>query len=221
MTSPRAAFEAVVQSPRWLGVLALTFVVSAGSTAAVLATEVGQLALIDQWERTASAFGRDLDDLEYAQLSNATDSWAEYALMTAVAGGPLLVLGVSAVLFLVFRSAAPRTVTFQQVLAVVAHAGVILAMRQLIAAPVAYARETLANPLTLGMFFAPLDEASPLARFLGIVDLFVIWWVFVLAVGMSVLYRRPARPLAGVFVGAYLTLAIVLAAVMAATGGTA
>jgi hypothetical protein len=43
----------------------------------------------------------------------------------------------------------------------------------------------------------------------------------VLAIGMSVLYHQPARRLAGVFVGAYVTLAVVLTAVMAATGGTA
>jgi hypothetical protein len=107
------------------------------------------------------------------------------------------------------------------VLAVVAHAGVILALRQVVAAPMAYASETLASPITLGIFFRMLDEASPLARFFGIIDLFVVWWVFVLAIGMSVLYQRPARRLAGVFVGAYVTIALVLTAVMAATGGTA
>ena len=41
-----------------------------------------------------------------------------------------------------------------------------------------------------------LDEASPVARFLGVVDLFVVWWIVVLAIGMSVLYRRPTRSLA-------------------------
>jgi hypothetical protein len=220
IVSPRAAFEAIAQSPRWVGILVATFLVSAGSTAAVLSTDVGQLALVDQWERTASAFGRDLNDAEYAQLSDASENWLGWAVMTACASGPLLVLGVSIVLFLSFRRAA-RTVTFAQVVAVVAHAGVILALRQLVAAPVAYAHETLANPVTLGLFFGTLDEASSLARFFGIVDLFVVWWVFVLAIGIAVLYQRPARRLAGVFVGAYVTLALVLAAVMAAAGGTA
>ena len=59
MTSPRATFEAVARSPRWAGILALTFLVAAASAAIVLYTDVGQLALLDQWERTASAFGRE------------------------------------------------------------------------------------------------------------------------------------------------------------------
>lgn len=221
VTAPRATFEAVARSPRWVGILALTFLVAAASATILLSTDVGQLALLDQWERTAAAFGRNLSEAEYVRLADASHNGAGYAVMTAFASGPLLALGLSVVLFLAFRSAAPRAVTFQQVLAVVAHAGVILALRQLIAAPVAYASETLTSPITMGIFFRMLDEASPFARFFGIIDLFVVWWAFVLAIGMSVLYRRPARRLAGVFVGAYVTLAIVLTAVMAATGGTA
>ncbi len=221
MTSPRATFEAVARSPRWVGIMALAFLAAAAAMAIVLSTEVGQLALLDQWERTASAFGRHLTDAEYARLAEASRNGAGYAAITAFASVPLLAFGLSAVLFLAFRTAAPGAATFQQVLAVVAHAGVILALRQLVAAPVAYASETLASPITMGSFFRMLDEASPLARFFSIVDLFVVWWIFVLAIGMSVLYRRPARRLAGVFVGAYVTLAIVLTAVMAATGGTA
>jgi hypothetical protein len=220
ITSPRATFETIVQTPRWLEIVALTFLIAAGSAAIVLSTEVGQLALLDQWERTAVAFGRNVDDAEYAALDRASRNGALYAVVSSGVSGPLLVLVLSGVLFAAFRAAAPGAVTFRQVLAVVAHAGVILALRQVIAAPIVYASETLASPITMGLFFRMLDPASPFARFFGIIDLFVVWWVLVLAIGMSVLYRRPARRLAGVFVGAYVTLAVVLTAVMAATGGT-
>ena len=220
ITSPRATFEAVARAPQWLGILGLTFLVAAGSTAIVLSTDVGQLALLDQWERTAAAFGRHVDDAEYAALAGASRNGALYAVVSSLVSGPVLVLVLSGVLFAAFRAAAPGAVAFRQVLAVVAHAGVILALRQLIAAPVVYASETLTSPVTMGLFFRMLSEASPFARFFGIIDLFVVWWALVLAIGMSVLYRRPARRLAGVFVGAYVTLAVVLTAVMAATGGT-
>jgi hypothetical protein len=112
-------------------------------------------------------------------------------------------------------------VRFQQVLAVLAHAGVILGLRQVIAAPVVYARETLASPTTLNMFFASLNESSPVARFSGVLDLFVIWWIAVLAIGMSVLCRKPAPRLALSFMGAYLVMAAILTLAMALTGGTA
>jgi hypothetical protein len=221
IASPRVTLEAVARTPRWLGILALIFLVAAGSSAIVLETDVGQLALLDQWERTASAFGRNLDDAEYAAMADASRNGVAYAAVSAFLSGPLLALALSGVLFVVFRNAGSGRVTFTQVLAVVAHAGVVLALRQLIAAPIVYARESLASPITLGTFFQMLDETSPFARFFSIIDLFVVWWTLVLAIGMSVLYRRPARRLAGVFVGAYVTLAVVLTAMMAATGGTA
>jgi hypothetical protein len=82
-------------------------------------------------------------------------------------------------------------------------------------------RESIASPTTLVRFFGMLDEASPLARFLGVVDLFVVWWIVVLAIGVSVLYRRPMRKLALAFAGVYMVLALLAALVMAMAGGTA
>jgi hypothetical protein len=221
LTAPRATFEAVARAPQWVGILMLTFLLAAGSAAMVLETDIGQLALLDQWEQTAAAFGRDLDDAEYAAMAQASDNGAVYGVLTAFTSGPVLTILLSGGLFAAFRIAIPNAVRFRQVLAVVAHAGVILALRQIVAAPLVYANETLARAATMGIFFVTLDEVSPLARFFAIIDLFVIWWAVVLAIGMSVLYERPARRLAGMFVGAYLMLAIVLTAIMAATGGIA
>jgi hypothetical protein len=120
-------------------------------------------------------------------------------------------------LFVVLR---PRH-SYSQILAVAAYAGVILALRQAIAAPINYLQESLASPTTLVRVFAMLDEASPIARFLGVIDLFVVWWIVTLAVGISVLAQRPTRRLALAFTGAYLVLALLAALAMAVSGGTA
>ena len=76
------------------------------------------------------------------------------------------------------------------------------------------------SPMTLTVFFSMFDETSPIARFFGIVDLFVVWWLAVLAIGVSVLYRRPARRVLVALVGAYVILALLLVAAMAISGGT-
>jgi len=87
--------------------------------------------------------------------------------------------------------------------------------------PVDYLRETIASPTSLAQFFTMLDDASAMARFLGVVDLFVVWWLVVLAIGMSVLYRRRTRSLAFAFTSAYVVIALLAALVMAMSGGTA
>jgi hypothetical protein len=219
--SPRATFAVLAATPRWVGVLTLSLVITFSCAAALLQTEVGRLALIDQWERTALAFGQTVDDARYLSFQAASENGVAYAALSALASVPLLAVGVSALILAVFNGILRGTATFRQVLAVVAHAGVILALRQLVAAPLNYSRETLASPTTLSLFFNMFDETSPLARFFGIVDFFVVWWVVVLALGVSVLYHRPARALVLTFVGAYVAVALVLALVMALAGGAA
>ena len=188
--------------------------VSAGSGAALMGTDDGRVELVDEWERTATAFGQEVDDAAYARLGELSERGAVgYAVVGALLAGPVLAFAVAAAVRLTFRGA-----TFTQALAVTSHASIILALRRVIAAPVAYARESTASATSLGVWFPGFDETSPVARFLGALDVFVMWWAVVLAIGVAVLYQRRARTLAATFVGMYAALALLLAIVMAVTG---
>jgi hypothetical protein len=190
------------------------------SSAVVLETEVGQLALLDRLERLALAFGRDVDDATYAELVRASEHGTAYAIGASALAIPLLAVLVSLAVWAVCRKPSGGRASFRQVLAVVAHAGVILALRQVIAAPLTYARETLASPMTLNVLAPSLDEGSPVARFLASCDVFVIWWVTVLAIGVAVLYQRPGRRMALKFLVAYSGASAAAAGVMALVGGS-
>ena len=217
---PRATFEDVVATPNWLGLMAGMTVASVLAGVLLFQSGVGRLALLDQWERTAAAFGQQVDDARYTELQALSEHGAAYSMAAAVLGGPVLILGVSGLLLAILGNGRHR-VSFRRMLAVVTHATVILTLRQLIAAPFVYARETTSSATSLGVWFPALDETSPVARFLGALDLFVVWWVVLLAIGMSVLHRRSSRPLAVSFVGAYMGIAAVMAIVMALLGGDA
>lgn len=219
--APRKTFAAVAAAPRWAGVLLATTLITFACSAVLLQTDVGRLALLDQWERTAIAFGGTVDDARYAQLMDLSRQGITYAAISAVTSGPVLTFALAAVLLIVTRTLLRKAATFQQVLAIVAHAGVILALRQIVATPLNYVSETLASPTTLVRFAGALDESSPIARFLGVVDLFVIWWIVVLAIGMASIAGVRARPLALAFTGAYVVLALLMAIVMALSGGIA
>jgi hypothetical protein len=221
LTRPRATFEALAAAPRSADVLVLVFVAASAATALVLETDTGALALLDQLERTTSAFGARVDEARYAELQALSAHGTTYALATSMIGGPLVATGLSAALVWTLRGPAVRQVAYRQVLAMASHAGVILGLRQVVAAPLVYARETMASPLTLSLFLGLLDDASPLARFAGMIDLFVIWWVAVLAIGVSVLYQRSVLRVAAVFAGVYALLAGLIAVVMALVGGAA
>jgi len=229
---PRATFAAIIASPErsrgaspdWGSVLLATTIITFLCSAGFLRTAVGQQALADQWERTALAFGQPVDDAGYARMEDMASSGRfglMYALVTAVASGPALAFALSALLYLMLNRTTGHRGSYVQVLAVVCYAGVILALRQVIATPIDYVQESISSPTTLVRFVSLLDEASPVARFLGVIDLFVVWWIVVLAIGLSVLYRLSTRRLALCLTGAYVALALLAALAMAASGGTA
>jgi hypothetical protein len=80
--------------------------------------------------------------------------------------------------------------------------------------------ESTASATSIGTWWPTLNEASAGARFTGALDVFVIWWVVLLAIGFGVLYQRSVGRLALTLLGAYAGLALVLAGTMAALGGT-
>jgi hypothetical protein len=64
-----------------------------------------------------------------------------------------------------------------------------------------------------------LPEKSFLASLLGAIDVFLIWWIVVLAMGLAVLYRRRTQPIAISLLAVYAVIAIVIAVVKSRAGG--
>jgi hypothetical protein len=75
---------------------------------------------------------------------------------------------------------------------------VIGALGLVIGAPIQLWQGTLSmgGPFNLGALVPMLDEGSFLARFLGVVSVFTIWGLIVLAIGLAVLYRRKTANIA-------------------------
>ena len=217
---PRATFEAVVAAPSWLGLMTGMAAAAALSGALLLQSEVGRVALVDQWERTALAFGQQIDDTRYERLQALSEYGVVYSAATALLTGPALILGVAGLLLVTVGTGFDLP-SVRRMLAVVTHASLILTLRQVVAAPIAYVQETTSSVTSLGAWFSLFDEPSPIARLLGALDLFVAWWVVVLAIGISVLYRRSPRRLVAMFVGAYVGIAFAMALAMAFLEGTA
>jgi hypothetical protein len=75
-----------------------------------------------------------------------------------------------------------------------------------------YARGVMSSGVAnLGALLPMLDVTSFLAKLLGMIDLFAIWWVMVLAIGLAALYKKKAGSIAtGLFVF-YGLIALVIA----------
>jgi hypothetical protein len=220
LTSPRRTFSAIVDAPRWADVLLLTTVLIAGAAAAFMSTDVGPQALLDQYIATLENFGRTVDDAQYVRMQEQLGVTRQVYVGTLFVGVPAGAFALAAVLFGVFTGALRGHASYQQVLAVVAHSGVVLLLRSLCALPLNYLRESLSHPANLGAFIPVLSEGTFIANFLGTIDLFLVWWIVVLAVGLGVLYGRNPRRLAAAIGGIYAAAALILAGLATVLGTT-
>jgi len=214
ITAPRATFESVVAHPKVLGMLLLTATITALGAALPMTTDTGKQAAIDQQVKTMESFGMTVNDEMYAGFQKGT------AMLPYTTGGSVLVMTpiilaiLSGILFAVYNGALGGEARFKQIYAVLTHAGVISALGQLFTGPMNYFRGSVSSPTNLSALLPMLDDTSFLAKLAGMIDLFIIWWLIVLAMGLAVLYRRKTQPTAMTLFGIYAVVALCVAAYM-------
>jgi hypothetical protein len=219
--SPQATFARIVAQPRWLGALALVTVTISLITFAFLSTEAGQTAWLDQQVRQSEAFGRPLDEKAYAGLEEFAPKVRYVGAGLTLLFGPVMTAAIGGILLVIFNVLLGGSASFKQVVSVLSHAGAITLVQQLFIFPLNYARESMSSATNLGVFVPFLDESNIISRFLGTIDLFIVWWLIVLAIGLGVLYRRKTAPIFWSFMGVYVVIALVIALVMRGASGGA
>jgi hypothetical protein len=217
--SPRATYAAVAARPRVLGALAVVLAVIVAGTFLFLSTDIGQQASLDDNVRRMESFGRTVDDVQYAQMERMAPYSRYFAAVFQMIFMPVLALIVAGLAYAVFNAALGGDAAFKQLYAIVVHSGAIMVVQALFGLPLAYARESLSGTTNLGVFFPFLDENSFAARMLGSLDLFLIWWIVSLAIGLGVLYRRRTGPIATTLLVIYAAIGVLIAAIKAMSSG--
>jgi hypothetical protein len=209
ITAPRATYEAVVAHPKWLGMLALVSVLMAVSLGGFLLTKVGQEAWLDAATTSAGPAVTD------QQIQGMTKFAPYVGYVTGVfflIGTPIILAIISGLLFAVFNAALGGEATFKQIYTVMVHAGPIGLLGQLFTIPLNYARGSMSSSTNLGVVTqAFLADGSFAARFASMIDLFVIWQVIVISMGLAVLYRRRTQPIATSLFVLYAVIAVIVA----------
>ena len=219
IVSPRATYADIAARPRVLAALVLILAISATGTIALLSTEVGRNAALDQQIRQAESFGRPMSDAQYAQMEKALPYFGYIGAAGQIIVLTIVVLIISGLMFAVFNAFMGGDATFKQVMAVVTHSGFVFTVQSFFVLPLDYVRQSLTSPTSLSIFVPFLEETSFPARFLGALDLFVMWWVLNLAIGLGVLYKKRTGGVAtGLFI-TYLVIALCIAAVRSMLSG--
>ena len=219
LISPRATFQSVSTHPRWFGMLAVTLILVATFTAAPLTTETGRQAAIDQQISAMKSFGVNVTP----EIQDRIEQGAGRLPYTTAGGvlivGPIMALIVSAILFAVFNAGLGGEASFKQVFAVQTHSGVVSCVSAVFSGAINYFRGATGSVTNVAALLPMIDEQSFIGHLLGTIDVFLIWWVLVLAMGLAVLYRRRTQPIAITLFGLYGVIALIIAVIKSRTGG--
>jgi hypothetical protein len=219
LTSPRETFRSIVAYPTWFGMLVVTIVIVAVFTVLPMTTEEGKQAALDQQVSQMEAFGSQVNDEAYERMRQNMVYAPYFTAAGIIVGSPIMVLIITGILFAVFNAAMGGTATFKQLLAVVTHGGVVSSLSAVFTGPLNYFRGAVGSATNLRVLLPMIDEKSFVGRLFGMVDLFIIWWLVVLAIGLGVLYRRRTQPIAIALLAVYAVIALCVAVVMSSFGG--
>jgi len=217
--SPRATYEAVAARPRILGALLTVMLVAGLTTFTFLSTEVGQNAILDEQLTQMENFGFKPSDAQITMLEERAGSSRYFALAGQAVVIPVITLLAAGLGLTVFNAGFGGNATFKQVYAIVAHSWFLPMLQTVFVLPLNFLTGSMASSTSLAVFLPMLDKTGFLARFLGQLDLFRIWWVVSLAIGFAVLYKRRTAPIAWSFLAAYGVIALAIAGIMTALSG--
>ena len=214
---PRSTMAEVVRHPSFITTWVVVLLAVAVCGGLLLSTQVGRQALVDERVRVTEALGQRVDDAEYARLE-ANPPVSIYL----TSGGRLLLtppitLGVAAGVMLLGRIDGGK-LSFVTALAIVVHATVVLALQQIVALPLHYVHESLTSPTTIAGLLQIFDEGSWPSRLFGSIDVFGLWWMWLLSLGLAAAAGRPARRYLWRLVAVYVGVAASVAAVFAVLG---
>lgn len=214
---PRATMAEVVRHPAFITTWVVVLLVVAVCAGLLLSTPIGQQLLVDERVRVTEAMSGRVDDAAYARLQSDPP-----VSIYLTSGGRLLLtppvtMAVAVGVMALGRRDGAR-VTFVTALAIAVHATVVLALQQLIATPLHYAYESLTNPTNLAGLLGVFDEGSWPARLLGAIDVFGLWWLWLLSLGLAAATGRPARQYIWKLLAVYISVAAIVAAVFVVLG---
>jgi Yip1 domain len=219
ITAPKETFQAVAAHPRWLGMLLICTLLVAVCMALPMTTEAGKEATLRQQVEGMESFGMTVTDQQYENMRRGM-AFAPYTTAAfIVVFTPILSVISAGILFLVFNVMFGGDRTFKQLYAVIVHAGVISTLAAVFTGPLNYFRGAVTSATNLAVLLPMVDPKTFAGRVLAGIDLFWIWYVLVLAIGLAVLYRRRTQPIAWSLYGVYAAVVLVFAAVMSALGG--
>jgi hypothetical protein len=204
---PRRLFEQLREDPSWLGPLLVTVI--AGILAIVLLPD---RVFVEAMEGARTRRG---DAVLITTDPAVVAMWERIRLSLGVAvTHPLKAVMLAGMLTLLFGRLLRWPAGFWHYLSITTHAMLISALGALLVLPLQIARADPSLHPSTAWLVPGIEPATSAGRALGAVDLFTLWMVVVLAVGVAVANARrssgvPVTVLVGIYLATVVGLAVV------------
>jgi hypothetical protein len=210
--SPRETFQAVAAWPKVLGMLLTVSILTGVFAALPMTTDAGKQAALDQQVQSMKSLGFQVTDQMYDQMEKGAGRLPYTTGIGAFIFIPIVSAIFAGILFAIFNAGLGGEASYKQVYSVYIHSGVVGVVSAAVSGLVNYFSGHAGSVANLGALLPMLAEKSVLANLLGTVDLFIIWSVIVLAIGLGVLYKRRTQPIAISLLTVYAVIALAVAA---------
>ena len=124
---------------------------------------------------------------------------------------PIGLLIVAGILYAVFNAILGGTASFKQVMAICAHNMAIATIGAIFTTAINMMRGSMSvSVANLGQLLPMLPEGSFISNFMGGIDVFRVWSLITLSIGLGVLYKRKPGNIA---IGLFIVYAIIMAGI--------
>lgn len=192
---PGKVFQALHENPAFLAPMILIAVLSAATLPLILPLNA---QLVEQ--QLQANPNMSPEQVEQAKAMSQGNFAMAMGIVSVLVITPVM-FAVYAVLFqLILNFGFGGSATFKPVLSIVTHASVITLVGLLVTIPLMLYQGQAGITLNLGLLVPFFEEEGFLYRVLKNIDVFIIWWLCLVSIGLGSLYRMPtSRPASVLF----------------------
>ncbi|MDZ7271774.1 MAG: YIP1 family protein [candidate division KSB1 bacterium] len=212
--SPREAYEAIDRRPTW--VFPLVLVLLSALVAAIFITPMAmEERMAEQRDKLIEKRGMTPEEADRALEVGAKIGKITGPVMAPIATVVVLVVVTLALLFLgnVVLGGASN---FKKIFAMYTWTSLIGVLATIVKTPLMLSRGTVDLQTSLAAFLDPAQKGTFLYQLLARTDVFSLWELVLVCIGMAVIYRFTTKKAATGVVALYLVYAVAAAAVTAA-----
>ena len=208
-TSPGKTFASIDRRPGWILPVVLSTIISVGFIVAVQPVLIQET--LSKQEQKMQERGMDSDQID--QILSTTEKAMKYTTPAFALIMPVIIIAIiSAVFLFVGNVVLGGSAPYKKVLSVTAHSWLIISLGSLIAIPLILAKETMQVSFSLATLMSESARETFLYQLLAKVDVFAVWTLSVLSIGLALVYKMNTKKMATAVVTTYLLYALVASA---------